>query len=33
MGYVHRSHFAPGSEVAVGGAPARVVTSFDEAGA
>ncbi len=33
MGYVHRSHLAPGSEVTVGGAPARVVTSFDEAGA
>ena len=33
MGYVHRSHFAPGSEVAVGGVPARVVLSFDEAGA
>jgi folate-binding protein YgfZ len=33
MGYVHRSHFAPGSEVAVGGVAARVVLSFDEAGA
>ena len=30
MGYVHRSHFAPGSEVEVAGAPARVVLAFDE---
>ena len=32
MGYVHRSHFAPGSEVEVAGVPARVVLNFDEAG-
>jgi folate-binding protein YgfZ len=32
MGYVHRSHFAPGSPVEVAGAPARVVLAFDEAG-
>jgi aminomethyltransferase len=32
MGYVHRSHFAPGSEVEVAGVPARVVLAFDEAG-
>lgn len=31
MGYVHRSHFAPGSEVEAAGAPARVVLAFDEA--
>ena len=30
MGYVHRSHFAAGSAVAVSGAPARVVLSFDD---
>ncbi len=32
MGYVHRSHFAPGSEVVVNGSPARVVLAFDERG-
>ena len=32
LGYVHRSHFAPGSEVEVGGVLARVVLAFDEAG-
>ncbi len=33
LGYVHRSHFAPGSSVEVAGAPATVVTSFEEAAA
>jgi tRNA-modifying protein YgfZ len=30
LAYVHRSHFAPGTAVEVGGAPATVVTSFEE---
>jgi tRNA-modifying protein YgfZ len=30
LGYVHRSHFAPGSAVEVAGAPATVVGSFEE---
>ena len=30
MGYVHRSHFAPGTRVRVAGAPATVVGSFEE---
>ncbi len=30
MGYVHRSHFAPGTRVLVAGAPATVVGSFEE---
>jgi folate-binding protein YgfZ len=29
LAYVHRSHFAPGTAVEVGGAPATVVTSFE----
>lgn len=33
LGYVQRSHFAPGSEVELDGATARVVASFDAAGA
>ena len=31
LGYVHRSHFAPGNAVEVEGAPATVVGSFEEA--
>ena len=30
LGYVHRSHFADGSQVEVAGAPATVVTAFEE---
>jgi tRNA-modifying protein YgfZ len=30
LAYVHRAHFAPGSAVEVEGAPATVVTSFEE---
>jgi folate-binding protein YgfZ len=30
MGWIHRSHFAPGTEVDVGGSPATVVAAFDE---
>lgn len=33
MGYVHRGHFAAGSEVAVNGVAARVVVAFDAPGA
>jgi tRNA-modifying protein YgfZ len=33
LGYVHRSHFAPGSELEVDGATARVVLDFDAPGA
>jgi len=29
LGYLRRSHFAPGTTVAVDGTPARVVTAFD----
>lgn len=32
LGYVHRSHFAPGTAVEVGGAAATVVAGFDDAG-
>jgi folate-binding protein YgfZ len=32
LGYVHRSHFAPGTPVEVNGAPATVVAEFDAAG-
>jgi len=32
LAYVHRDHFAPGTAVAVDGAPATVVTSFEEPG-
>jgi folate-binding protein YgfZ len=32
LAYVHRSHFAPGTAVEVGGARATVVTSFEEGG-
>jgi folate-binding protein YgfZ len=31
LGYVHRSHFADGTPVEVGGVPARVVLAFDDA--
>jgi folate-binding protein YgfZ len=31
LGYVHRSHFAPGTAVEVAGAPATVVASFEDA--
>jgi folate-binding protein YgfZ len=30
LAYVHRAHIAPGAGVEVGGAPATVVTSFEE---
>jgi hypothetical protein len=30
MGYVHRAAFAPGTSVVVNGAPAAVVTHFEE---
>src|SRR3990172_1075388 len=30
MGYIHRSHFAPGAVVQIDGAPATVVASFEE---
>jgi folate-binding protein YgfZ len=33
LGYVHRSHFASGTQVEVNGASSRVVAAFDEAGA
>jgi glycine cleavage system aminomethyltransferase T len=33
LAYVHRDHFAAGTAVEAGGAPATVVTFFDEAGA
>lgn len=32
LGYVHRSHFAPGSELLADAVPARVVASFDDDG-
>ncbi len=33
LAYVHRDHFAAGTAVEVGGAPATVVTSFEDGGA
>ena len=32
LAYVHRSHFAAGTAVEAGGAPATVVTSFEDQG-